>query len=170
MATPHLRRWRLCRQETLRCAGQNGYMDRRDHQAIRYRQGLSCIAPPLGRRTHMRVAGPLPPSRQGLGEIYRKLHRMGAHRFHPHAHSQNRKILLSLRYFRIGHLAVSRPIVVMSCMDASSSSVQHLTMVHRCRWGASPPSAFECDVGKAHMCTLANVGLKEKSQCSVTDG
>lgn len=53
----------------------------------------------MGRRTDIRVARPLPPSRQRLGALNRKLHRMGHHRKHPHAHPQNRKILNSLRYF-----------------------------------------------------------------------
>jgi hypothetical protein len=45
---------------------------------------------------------PLPPPRQRLGAIHRKLYRLGHHRQHPHAHTQNRKILLCLNNFRIG--------------------------------------------------------------------
>jgi len=34
-----------------------------------------------------------------LGKVHRLLHGMGTDRFNPHAHTQNRKILLELRNF-----------------------------------------------------------------------
>jgi putative transposase len=57
------------------------------------------LAPALGRRAHLRVARTLPPARQRLGALHRKLHRLGHHRQHPHAHAQNRKPLNSLMNF-----------------------------------------------------------------------
>ena len=95
---------RLCWRQTQGRAQGPWQMDPGNHQALGYRQGLRAASAPLGRRTHLRMAGPLPPPRQRLGAIHRKLYRLGHHRQHPHAHTQNRKILLCLNNFRIGLL------------------------------------------------------------------
>jgi site-specific DNA recombinase len=47
------------------------------------------------RRTHTRLARPVPTPRQGLGENHRKLHRLGSRRQHQAPLTQARKILLS---------------------------------------------------------------------------
>lgn len=58
-------------------------MDRREHQAIRCRQGLRSPAPPLGRRTNAGMAQSIPPSRQGLRANHRLGNRLDLHRICP---------------------------------------------------------------------------------------
>jgi hypothetical protein len=70
-----------------------------DHQAIRHRERFRVFAPALGSRTHLRMARPVPPPRQGLGTLHRKLNLLGNHREHPHAHPQNLKTFNSLNNF-----------------------------------------------------------------------
>lgn len=41
----------------------------------------------------------LPTARQRLGKVHRLIDRLGSHRFNPHAHAQNRKILSNLTNF-----------------------------------------------------------------------
>jgi len=45
------------------------------------------------------MARPLPTPGKGLGKVHRVFNRLGTDRFNPHAHAQNRKILLELRNF-----------------------------------------------------------------------
>jgi transposase len=59
------------------------------------------FSPPVGCRANLCMARPMPPPGQGLGNHHRLVHRMGHNRLHPHAHAQNRKILLCLRIFRV---------------------------------------------------------------------
>jgi hypothetical protein len=53
----------------------------------------------MGRRTHLRLARQMSPIGQRLGNIHRLVNRLGAHRQHPFAHTQNRKILLRMTNF-----------------------------------------------------------------------
>jgi transposase len=82
-----------------RCHRRFGPVDDRDHQAVGQGQGLSGSA----RRwvVDLRMARPMPPSGQGLGNHHCLVHRLGHDRLHPHAHPQNRKILLCLVIFRV---------------------------------------------------------------------
>ena len=77
-----------------------GSMDARDRQASRDRRGLRRPAAALGRRAHLRLARTLPPPRQGLRALDRKLGRLGTHRPHPSPHPPNRKALLRNLNFR----------------------------------------------------------------------
>lgn len=52
-----------------------------------------------GRRAHVRLVGVMSPPSQGLGSDHCLLNRLGHDRFYPHAHPQNRKVLLRLRNF-----------------------------------------------------------------------
>ena len=99
VAAPCLRRRRLCGGQTQGGARRPWQLDPADHQALRYRQGLRSVAPALGGRTHIRVARTVPPARQRLGKINRKLCRLGHRREHPLPHTKNRKMLSSLRNF-----------------------------------------------------------------------
>ncbi len=72
LAAPCLRRARLRRTQTHKCSGQARPIDARDHQALRCRKRLQDSAPPMGCATHLRVARPQPPARQGLRGIPRK--------------------------------------------------------------------------------------------------
>src|ERR1700694_5584909 len=61
------RRWLLRTDLSVR-RSQNPPANRRgDRQALRYRKGLSGLAQAMDRRTHHRLAQPLPPLGQGLG-------------------------------------------------------------------------------------------------------
>ena len=64
-------------------------------------KGLRAAAAPLGRRTHLRLARPLPPSRQGFRGNHRQRRRLGARRQHPHAHPPPRKALKPCKPFRV---------------------------------------------------------------------
>jgi transposase len=66
-------------------------------------KGFQVLPTPVGCRTHLRLARPMPPLGQGLGNNHRLVHRLGYHCLHPHAHPQNRKILLCLVIFRVRH-------------------------------------------------------------------
>lgn len=69
------------------------------HQAIGQSQELRGATTPMGCRADLRLAGPLPKARQGLGKVHRLVHGMGSNSFNPNAYAQNRKILLELRNF-----------------------------------------------------------------------
>jgi site-specific DNA recombinase len=53
------------------------------------------------RGTHLRMAGPMPQTGQGLRDIHRFSSGVDHHRPHPHAHQTPCKILLSLNAFRV---------------------------------------------------------------------
>jgi transposase len=99
LAAPCLRRWRLCGGKTQGRTQGPWKLDAGDHQALGYRQGFRAFTTALGGRTHIRMARPVPPPGQGLGEIHRFFNRMGHPRQHPNAHTQNRKSLNSLTNF-----------------------------------------------------------------------
>ena len=60
-----------------------GIVDAGNHQALRRSKGLRGPAAPLGRRTDLRLARPLPPPRQGLRSHNRQRRRMGLRRTCP---------------------------------------------------------------------------------------
>src|SRR5260370_18100043 len=63
-----LRRRRLSGADLSVRRSQNPPANRRgDRQALRYRKGLCGLAQAMDRRTHHRLAQPLPPLGQGLG-------------------------------------------------------------------------------------------------------
>ena len=66
----------------------------------KYRRGLRRPAEALGRRAHLRMARTLPPPRQGLRALDRKLSRLGAHRPHPPPYPPHRKALCRKLNFR----------------------------------------------------------------------
>jgi hypothetical protein len=65
-------------------------------------QGLRGSAPPMGRGAHLRVARALPQARERLGENHRLRDRHGLHRQHPPPNPPHRKVLQSLKEFRVG--------------------------------------------------------------------
>lgn len=69
------------------------------HQAIGQGQRLRGATASVGCRANLRMARPLPTPGKGLGKVHRVFNHLGTDRFNPHAHAQNRKILLELRKF-----------------------------------------------------------------------
>jgi len=95
-------RWRwLCRWQAQVCSCHHGTLDHGNHKAIRQGHWLWGLAPSVGCRTDFCLARALSSARKRLGAIHRLVHRLGPHRFNPHAHAQNRKALSELRNFRI---------------------------------------------------------------------
>ena len=76
-------------------------MDARDRQASHYRRGLRRPAEALGRRAHLRMARPLPPPRQGLRALRRKLSRLDVRRSRPPPHPPHSKALFRRLNFRV---------------------------------------------------------------------
>jgi len=97
-----LRRRRLCRRQASDLVGRVRHLDDRDHQALGYRQRLHGAAAPMGGRTHVRVARPLPSPRQGLRGDHRQRRRLGPRRPHPQTHPLPRKALNENATFRVG--------------------------------------------------------------------
>ena len=72
-------------------------------------QALNSCRAPLGRRADVRVARPMPAPSERLGTVHRLINSLYVNRLHPHAHRAIRKILLCLKNFQIGRLAVDQP-------------------------------------------------------------
>ncbi|TCU51767.1 hypothetical protein EDF58_1201, partial [Novosphingobium sp. PhB57] len=71
-----------CRPDRIRC------LDDRNHQTFGQGEGLSGSPSPMGRRTHLRMAWPMPPPCQRLGDHHRILHGIGDDSLYPHAYPE----------------------------------------------------------------------------------
>jgi len=72
-------------------AGTAAGPSRSSSAQTRPRASSPCLA--AGRGADIRMAGTLPPPREGPGEIHPKRHRLRTHRQHPQAHGTHRKTL-----------------------------------------------------------------------------
>ena len=74
---------------------------------------ISSSTPQMGRGTHFRLARQMSKIGQGLGEVHRKLYRMGNNRPHPHPDKTAGKILSWLNNFsvRLLHIPYNAPYI-----------------------------------------------------------
>lgn len=95
-ARPSVCRWRLCRRKAENRPTGHEWTDHRDRQAPRWRNRLCRHRAQVGCREDLRMAGPLPSSRQGLGGHHRIRRCVASDRLHPAHNQADRKALKSL--------------------------------------------------------------------------
>ena len=94
-ASPRLCRSRLPRRSIGSGLGALWALDHRNRRAASRRQRLPALAPTMGRRAHLCLARPLPPSCQGLRDLYRQRNRVAPRRPTPAPHPPSRKAPLT---------------------------------------------------------------------------
>src|ERR1019366_3573598 len=63
-------------------------MDLRNHQTLRHCQGIRTAAAPMGGRTNLRLARPMPAARKGLRSQHPERRCLDPHRPHPPPHKE----------------------------------------------------------------------------------